>query len=268
MNFFSALANSLHSPVFYQRVFREGPGIGIKYLLQLLTACWLIVSIVLTYMVLQASNNPDENALMMPTQILRKIAPQFPLVTITNGKASVTGDQPLTLFDPDSGLPLMIIDTTGKINSLEKSKALILMTRGTIKMHYDGEDITYEFPEQVNATINSGQLEEWASFLEKTMPYAPFIILPFNILGSLIGLALRWLLMGGIAFVALNANSAQATFADALRLAAYAQTGSILLKMIMIGTGFQPFGSPELVILATALLYLFFAVSSVLRIKK
>lgn len=268
MKFFASFANSLHSPLFYQRVFREGQGIGLKYLLQLLIFCWVLVAMVLTWLVLDAQKNPEDSALMMPTQILRKIAPQFPLITIKNGKASLEGEQPLTLYDPESGLPLMLIDTTGKVNSLEKSEAVILMTRSVIKMHYDGEDITYELPEGLNVAIDSGKLEEWAGYLERMMPYAPFIILPFNVIGSLIGLAVRWLMMGGVAFVALKPTLENIKFADALRLAAYAQTASVVLKMLMIGSGFVPFGSPELVVLGTAVLYLFFAVSSVLRMKK
>jgi hypothetical protein len=268
MKFFSSFVRSLHSPHFYQSLYRDGTGIGLKYLVQLVVTCWFLVALVLTYVVFQANKNPESSALLMPTQILRKISPQFPIVTILNGKASLQGDQPLTLYDPETGLPLMLIDTTGKVNSLEKSEAIALLTRSTFKMRYGGEDVTYELPEGLDVTINSSKLEEWADLLERLMPYAPFIILPFNVIGSLISLALRWLMLGGIAFVALKSNLEEVKFVDALRLAAYAQTASIILKMAIIASGFQPFGSPELVLMGTALLYLFFAVSSVLRIKK
>ena len=265
MNFIRSMVQSLHSPLFYQRVFRDGKGIGFKYLLQLLTLCWFLVTLVLTYLIFEARQNPDESPLLLPTQILRKISPQFPIVVIEKGKARAEGAQPQTLYDPDTGKPLMLIDTTGKINNLDKSEAHILLNCSSLKMRYDGEDILYEIPEQLNVTIDTRKLEEWADFFERMMPYAPFIMLPFNVIGNLLGLAVRWLLMGGIAFVALKPKLEHAKFNDALRLAAYSLTASIILKMIMIGTGLQPFGSPELVILGVGLLYLFFAVSAVLR---
>ena len=268
MNFFRNMFQSLHSPLFYQRIFLSGQGIGLKYLLQLLVFCWFIVALVLTVMVIQARKKPDESPLLLPAQILRKVSPQFPLITIIKGKAKMEGDQPFTIFDPATGLPLMIIDTTGKINSLEKSQAQLLMTHSTLRMRYDGEDITYEFPEELTTTVDGAKLEQWADLMERLMPYAPFIMLPFNVIITLLGLAGRWLLMAGIAFVALRATFPDMPFSSFLRIAAHAFTFSIILKMLMIATGFQPFGSPEYAMLGATLLYLFFAVSSVLRLKK
>jgi len=261
---------SLHSPLFYQRVFRDvDSGIGLSYLLKLLTLCWLLVSVMLAYWVMEARQNPDDAPLLLPTQILRKISPQFPVVVIEKGKMRVEGvAQPLTLYDPDTGLPLMIIDTSEKPVALGKNETQILITHSSIKMRYEGEDIIYEMPKEVSMVVDSGKLEEWANFMEKLMPYAPFIMLPFNVIGNLLGLSMRWLLMGAIAFVALKPNFEGTKFADCLRIAAYALTASTLLKMVMVGSGFQPFGAPEMVLLGVSLLYLFFAVSSVLRAKK
>lgn len=270
MKFLSDVFQSLHSPLFYQQVFKDAEGgTGLAYLFKLLTLCWFVVAILLTYLVLEARKNPDESPLLFPTQVLHKISPQFPLVTIAKGKAKVAGAQPMTLLDPVTGLPLMIIDTTGKVNSLDaNSKATILLTRSAIKMRYEGEDILYEIPEQVDMTIDSGKLEEWAGFMERMMPYAPFIMLPFNILGNMLGIALRWLLMGIIAFISLKPKLENTKFDDCLRIAAYALTASVLLKMVIVGSGFQPFGSPEMVVLGVGMLYLFFGVSAALRVKK
>lgn len=267
MNLLRRIAQSLHNPLFYKQIFIGGQGIGLKYLLQLLALCWFVVALVLTLMVLQARKNP-ESPLMLPVQILHKVSPQFPLVTIKEGKAAVEGGQPVTIYDPANGQPLMIVDTSPKPIQLEKTKAQVLMTSSTLKIHYDGEDITYDFPEKLNGTIDSRKVEEWANFMERVMPYAPFIMLPVDIISHLLALTPRWLIMAAVAFLTLKPRIEATKFEACLRIVAYAMTPSILLKILIVSSGYQPFGAPEMLLLAITVLYLFFAVSSVLGKQK
>lgn len=264
MIFFRAIWASLQSPAFYLAVFQDkAGGIGFRYLLKLFALCWLVVSVVLMVIIINAKTQPEDSPLMLPSMLLHKLESQFPTITIESGNVKFDGEQPFTITDENTGKQLMVIDTTGTIRDLKNTDAQILLTRNQLKIRYESEEIVYDIPKDLKATIDAEAIASWAQTADAMLPYVPLMMLPFNVLSSVLQFAGRWFLFAGFAYIALK--NMQPKVPDCLRLSAYALTPSILLKMAMIASGFQPFGAPHVVIFGVGLLYLYFAVSSVLR---
>lgn len=264
MNFIRTIWDSLKSPALYVAVFynKQG-GIGFRYLLKLFALCWLIVSVVLMVIILNAKTQPEDSPLMLPSMLLHKLESQFPTISIESGSVKFDGEQPFTITDEATGKPLMVIDTTGTIRELKNTEAQILLTRNQLKIRYEAEEIVYDIPTDLKATIDAEAIAEWAQAADTMLPYVPLMMLPFNVLSSVLLFAGRWFLFAGFAYIALKHK--QPNIPDCLRLSAYVLTPSILLKMILIASGFQPFGAPHIVIFGVGLAYLYFAVSSILR---
>src|SRR5437762_1391096 len=89
---------------------RRWRGIGFWFVVLQLLITWLVVLIVWQ----RGFNRFVQND--MP-----KISDQIPPVTIKDGVASSPVTQPYEIKDPESGKPFVVIDTTGQINSLDRS---------------------------------------------------------------------------------------------------------------------------------------------------
>lgn len=266
MNFFSSIRASLSQPLFYAHIFAaKNSGIGFRYLLKLFALCWLVVSIVLTVIILNAKTQTEDNAMLLPSLLLHKLAAQFPTVVIEKGIVKFDGEQPYTITDNSTGKPLMVIDTTGTVRTLNNSESQMLLTRNQFKVRYGAEEVSYDIPTELNIVITSDTIAEWSKTADAILPYVPLLMLPLNVLSSILQFAGRWFLFAGIAYIVLRDKAPQVP--DCLRLSAYVLTPSILLKMLLIASGFQPFGAPNIVIFGVGVLYLYFAVTAILRSK-
>ena len=266
--YFSEVWASLQDPYFYQRLFMVGEGTGFAYLAKLVAIGWLLVSIVYAGLIMNARSQVEEEGMdfLAPAMILKKLSPQFPPVIIEKGRTKVEVEQPVMLKDPDSGGILMVIDTTDKISRVQDTQAVLLLNSRALQVKYDDQVVSYNIPEELNITITGDTLEDWSEMIEKYLPYAPFITMPVNILTSLLFFGGRMLLFGGIVYLSLKPRLESVTVTQALRLSAYALTASVLLKMLMLIVGVQPFAYPDFIFMALGILYLMFATVSVTRI--
>lgn len=123
---FQGLILSLFSSAFYRDVARNWGGIGFVYLLLLLTVTWIPVL---------AKWQIDLQTFIGTTaaDAIKKL----PEIKIRNGKVTSEVEQPYILDDPKTGKTLFVLDTTGKIDSLEKTPATILVTESTIFIRDD-----------------------------------------------------------------------------------------------------------------------------------
>lgn len=262
--------SALHDPRFYPALLnRKELGTGFLYLVKLLVACWFVAALWLMGLMHYWQANPDISPYEMPTQSLRKIVPQFPTVIIENGKLRIDGpEQTLNLKDPDSGETIMRIDATGNAPAADAATLPFLLTRSAVFVRIGEQEMQYDIPADFNATIDTTLLDTTVRRMEQLMPYAPLIMLPFNVALSLLSFVGRWLLMGGIAYIALQPRLPNIAVPDVLRLSAFALTASVLLKVLLVGFGLNPFSSPETLVLAVGLLYLFFALAACLQVRK
>jgi len=108
---------SFYSKDFYRDVAQNWKNYAFLYLLFLLALCSVVKTVKIHYDL---------------SDFLTKHAPafisQFPAVTFSNGKASIDQDEPYFIKDPNSGDDIIIIDTTGEINSLNDTNAVMLLT--------------------------------------------------------------------------------------------------------------------------------------------
>src|ERR1700691_5867621 len=107
----AGLVLSLFLPTFYRHVARSWGGIGILYLLLLFTLTWM-PSLVKIHL----------GARKFAQEDFPPIANKLPDITVKNGKISSPVPQPFEIKD-DHGNPLFVLDTTGKINNIEQTKA-------------------------------------------------------------------------------------------------------------------------------------------------
>ena len=108
------LVLALGLPAFYRDVARNWGGIGILYLLLLFTLTW--IPVLVKWQIGFARVVQDE---------FPKIAKDFPTIDLKGGKVSSPVAQPFIVNDPNTGQPIFILDTTGKITSLKQNPAKI-----------------------------------------------------------------------------------------------------------------------------------------------
>ncbi len=181
---------------------------------------------------------------------------QIPTITISNVKASIDEEQPYIILNPKDNTDLIIIETTDSITSLSDSTVMGLLT--------ETEFIVQGAPDRP-AKINLSDFDDLVITQEKLnywMEYSKWYALgafPFALLfwfAYRIIQALIYALIGMIFAQILNVRMEYQTL---LRLAVIAVTPAVIINMIINVLDFYiPLWS--LICLATAMVYLFFAV--------
>jgi len=108
---------SFYSKDFYRDVAKNWKNYAFLYLLFLLALCSVMKTVKIHY---------DFSAFV--TRHAPAYISQFPVITFSNGKASIEADEPYFIKDPKSGEDIIIIDTKGQINSLNDTSAVLLLT--------------------------------------------------------------------------------------------------------------------------------------------
>ena len=107
---------------------------------------------------------------------------QLPDITIAKGQASINAPQPYIIKDPDNGDPVMLIDTTGQVTSLDNSKAFILLTKNRLITHDGGKETrSLDLSEVGDATLNKELIYDW---LESFKEWFAIVLYPFAVLAS------------------------------------------------------------------------------------
>lgn len=216
---FHPLLLSFFSKSLYQDVGRNWKGITFLYLLLLLAVCWLP----LMY-----------KANVGLSEYIRNTSPKFiaqiPVTTITNGVVSVEGQQPITINDPENDKPLIIIDTTGQITSLEKSGASFLLTRTTLIAKKNARETRIiSLAEIDNFYMDQDRAKHW---IEKIRDWFAFILFPFALLGSFLYRIAQVIIYGLIGLVFAKITGTSLNYQTSLNLAIISITPVIILNTI------------------------------------
>ena len=163
---------SFYSKSLYREVTREwSTRLCFLYLLSLVALCWIPGMIRLDSDITDYIENDAP-----------KYVKQLPAITIVNGQASISEPQPYIIKDPDSGDPVMIIDTTGQVTSLDTSKAIILLTKTQLITHDGGkESRTINLSEFGDINLNKDLVYDW---LESFSEWFAIVMYPFAVLFS------------------------------------------------------------------------------------
>ena len=195
-------------------------GIGFAYLFLLLALCWLVI-------VLAIDNKVDA--------YFDEYAPgflvQFPEITILDGKASIRESQPYYIDDPETGRPIAVIDTTGTINSLEQTEAVILLNRESVTIEKNKiETRSFDLNEVGDMVLDRQLLSTW---IEATKSYLPAFIYPFALAASSFYRAIQMLIYAAIGLLFASRLRAELEYPQLLRLSVVAVTSSILINTLL-----------------------------------
>ena len=145
---------------------------------------------------------------------------QVPMITFTDGEASIDEPQPYYINDPDSGEPLCIIDTTGTITSLDQTDAMFLLTKTQI-IYKENEYKTeaYDFNELGDFVLSQDKINKWIGAIKS---WATPVFSFFAIVGSYIFRIIQALIYGAIGLLFANLCKTKMSYASAVRLAVVA----------------------------------------------
>ena len=211
---------SFYSTDLYRDMALNKKGLGFGYLFLLLAFCWLII-------VLAMDNKIDAYFDEYSPGFLA----QFPEITIQDGKASIRESQPYYIDDPESGRPLAVIDTTGTINSLEQTEAVILLNKNTVTFEKNQiETRTFDLSEVGDMVLDRELLSTW---IEATKSYMPAVMYPIALSGSFFYRIIQMLIYAAIGLLFASMLKLEPDYSQLLRLSVVAATPAILINTFL-----------------------------------
>lgn len=210
---------SFYSKALYQDVGRNWKKISLLYLLLLLSVC----SIPIVFRVHSALSDYLH-------QEAPKIVKQVPVITIDKGVASVNEEMPYIIKDPESSAPLIIIDTTGKTDSLKGSDAIVLLTKTKLFFRRSARDTrTLDLSEIDTLTIDQARVYDW---IETFLDYFIFVFYPFALLFSFLFRLVEALIFGAIGMLFARNMKVPLRYQATLSLALVSMTPAIILDTL------------------------------------
>jgi hypothetical protein len=210
---FQGLLLSLGSGPFYRDVARNWGGIGLLYLLLLLALTWIPILAKMQIGLNQFVQND-----------LPKALKDVPAITIQGGKASSPAPQPFEFKDPDTGKPIFIMDTTGKITSLDQTPAVALLTETKLLVRGQNKVESLDLRQFGDMTISKETIQ---GFFASLAPWLSPVLFPIVMIGSIVRALIMILIVGAIGMVFNNNQRAGLNFDALLRLAAVGMTLSV-----------------------------------------
>jgi hypothetical protein len=208
----------------YRDVARNWSGIGFWYLFWLQLVTWIAVMVKL-HVAMVGFVHDD-----FPT-----LVKDVPPITISNGHVSSPVGQPYVIQDPKGGKPFAVIDTTGTVNSMDDTNAMILLTDHKLWMRQDQGGNSnavrqYDLSKVKYFYVDKARITGWMDVLGRFLAIG---LLPFAFVFSLIWRVLQALIYGAINLGLGSGFRASLNYADAVRLAVLSVTPVILLDTVL-----------------------------------
>jgi hypothetical protein len=188
-----------------------------------------------------------------------KVVEQLPEIKIVRGIVSVNEEMPYTIKDPGTATPLIIIDTTGRVSSLDGSDALVLLTETKLLLKRSPKETrTLDLSEIDNLTIDRARVYEW---IETFLEYFIYVLYPFALLISFLFRIAEALVFAAIGMLFAGNMRVSLRYRAALSLAVVSMTPAIILDTLY---NFADVNIPFwwFINLLIAMGYLFFAVKA------
>lgn len=210
---------SFYSKELYRDVGLHWTRTGFVYLLLLLAICW--IPLVIQFRLVLT----DFVDIMAPPVIK-----QIPEITIIDGEASIKEPQPYYIRVPETADVLAIIDTTGTINSLYNTDAVVLLTKTTLIVRNEIETRTFRLSEVGNYTLNQPIIWSW---LDTGIKFFAPVFYPLAVLGSFFFRIIQALIYAAIGLLFASRIKAKLSYSALLRLAIVAVTPCIIVKTVL-----------------------------------
>ena len=216
---FHPLLFSFFSRSLYRDVAWNWKGLGFLYLLLLLSLAWIPATLTL-----------HRSVGAIVDAFGPMILEQVPAITITDGEVSSPVPQPHVIQFPGTGKPLIIIDTTGQITSLDGQEASVLITKHQVAVRQnERETRIHDLSAVKSFTLDRQKLEAWGRVLRSWMAIALY---PFLVLGSFAYRIVQVLIYGAIGMIFARVERADLEYADLVRLASVSITPAVLLDTL------------------------------------
>jgi hypothetical protein len=249
---FAALVFSFFSPSLYRDVARNWRGIGVLYLLLLLTLTWIPVLARWHHSVRAYAYGGAAASTLR----------EFPTITINKGVVSIAEEEPYFWRAPRSGEVILYVDTTGSFDKPEAAQAKILLGSSAVEVRntpretrvYDLSEVNYFF-------IDKHKMVAWTHWFSDRLV---LLGLPTALLVSFIWGLVRLLLYALIGLIFASIFNARLDFTALMRLAAVAMTPGMVLDTPAwtFNFGWSPCCAWSALIGIMTLIYLGFAVKA------
>jgi len=239
---------SFYSRSLYQDVARNWKKISFLYLFLLLAVCLIPVTFKI-----------DSQVSDYLIQEAPKIVNQVPLITISKGNVTVSGQMPYIIRDPANNAPLIIIDTTGQFTSLSGSDAAALLTKTKLIVRTrSSETELFDLAEIESLRIDQTKLYEWIETFRENFV---FILYPVVLLISFIFRIIQALICAAIGILFARTLKVSLQYQALVSLSMVSMTPAILFdtlyKYIGIAVAFW-----WLINILITMGYLFFAIKA------
>ncbi len=139
--------------------------------------------------------------------------------------------QPYYINDLKTGEVIAVIDTTGSINSLDGTEAMILLTRTHLMVEKNAiETRSFDLREVGDYVVDRELLSNW---IEATKSYLPVVLYPFALAVSYIYRIIQMLIYAAIGLIFVSICKAELEYPQLLRLAVVAVTPSIIISTFL-----------------------------------
>ncbi len=211
---------SFYSKNLYRDVAQNWKNYAFLYLLFLLALCSVVKTVKIHYGI---SDFLTEHA---PAFIS-----QFPAVTFSNGRASTDQHEPYFIKDPKSGEDIIIIDTTGQINSLNDTRAVMLLTETKLIIKKsERETQVFALSEIEDFRFDQNVIYSWLRIAQK---WLAVIFFPFLVIGSFVYRLVQILILGVIGMMFAGILKTDLEFQSLISIAVMAITPVVLLDTFM-----------------------------------
>lgn len=246
-SFLQAYGLSFFSRDLYQDVGRNWKGTGLGYLFCLIALSWIPA-------IIQAN--------VAFGRFVRDEAPaffhDFPRIEIKHGVVSTEVQTPYALKD-EHGKTWLMIDLTGKYNSLDEAGSQVLLTKNKLHMRQSNQEVRiYDLSQIDDFWLDKGRIQEWLVIIKRI-----FFVLgwPMCVFFSFCFRAVQNLIYAGLSVLLGRELGANLPFPGYMRLAAVAVSPVILVDTVIDAAGLHiPFIG--LALFLGTLLLLFFAVKA------
>ena len=250
-NVLQALVLSFYSRDLYRDVAKNWQGLAVLYVLLLLALSWMPCITNVYHEVKQMI------ALKSPV-----ILKQIPSFTIKDGALSIDKPVPYIIKDPKTNLPMIIVDTSGRIKSLANNQATILITEHKFYLRKNLDKVyEYDFSHWRDITLDKFYLNGILRQLGLGLVIGIYLLL---VLLSFAYRMLQALLYGTIALLFAKLGSYKVDYSQCIWLAMIAITPAVILSTVlgMLNIGF--FGI-NVIYFVVSVCYLIFAVTAQTR---
>jgi hypothetical protein len=229
---------------FLQDVAKKWKGAGLLYLL--LLACLTMIPFALHF---------HSGVGKIAVDKLYPLVDKIPDIKIARGQVSINKPEPYFLTTP-GGRAVGVIDTTGKVTSLENGKYYLLLTKNSLMYRQsDTETRTYNLSKVEDFSLTRDQVKKWSALGVK---WAGFAAYPFLAAFSYAWRIIQALIYALIGLIFAKLARTKLSYSSLMRLSAVALTLTAVADAVLEILG-NPYRISNLMSIGITLILLFIA---------